>query len=118
MRGLAPYWFDVEATGHLGDQGRSAIRPATSYDILLTQKLILQYEKDDLGHHARRDAALGQCRGQPWRAGAGPGARTERRAAAASGPGPGSDAGPGHDGHADDGEAGHGWASRREVSLF
>ncbi|MHB1668516.1 copper resistance protein B [Thiomonas sp.] len=42
VQGLAPYWFDVEATGYLGDQGRSAIRLATSYDILLTQKLILQ----------------------------------------------------------------------------
>ncbi|NNM64710.1 MAG: copper resistance protein B [Burkholderiales bacterium] len=42
VQGLAPYWFDVEATGYLGDQGRSAIRLATSYDILLTQRLILQ----------------------------------------------------------------------------
>ena len=42
MQGIAPYWFDVEATGYLGDQGRSALRLAASYDVLLTQKLIAQ----------------------------------------------------------------------------
>lgn len=42
VQGLAPYWFEVEATAYLGDGGRSALRLATSYDLLLTQKLILQ----------------------------------------------------------------------------
>jgi len=42
VQGLAPYWFHVEATAYLGDGGRSALRLATSYELLLTQKLILQ----------------------------------------------------------------------------
>ncbi|CCN17620.1 copper resistance protein B [Bordetella bronchiseptica] len=42
VQGLAPYWFDVEATGYVGDGGRTALRLAASYDLLLTQKLILQ----------------------------------------------------------------------------
>ncbi len=42
VQGLAPYWFEVEATAYLGDGGRSALRLAASYDLLLTQKLILQ----------------------------------------------------------------------------
>ncbi|WP_186296745.1 MULTISPECIES: copper resistance protein B [Cupriavidus] len=42
VQGLAPYWFDVEATGYVGNGGRTALRLAASYDLLLTQKLILQ----------------------------------------------------------------------------
>ena len=42
VQGLAPYWFDIEATAYLGDQGRSALRFAATYDMLFTQKLILQ----------------------------------------------------------------------------
>lgn len=54
IQGLAPYWFDVEATAYLGDQGRSALRLAASYDLMLTQRWVLQprvdadlYGKDD-----------------------------------------------------------------------
>ncbi|HEY8327058.1 MAG TPA: copper resistance protein B [Rhodanobacter sp.] len=54
VQGLAPYWFDVEATAYVGSGGRTALRLAASYDLLLTQKLILQprgemqfYGKDD-----------------------------------------------------------------------
>ncbi|GLR25188.1 copper resistance protein B [Limnobacter litoralis] len=42
VQGLAPYWFDVEATGYIGPEGRTAARVQASYDLLLTQKLILQ----------------------------------------------------------------------------
>jgi len=42
VRGLAPYWFEVDATAYLGRQGRTAINVETEYEILLTQKLILQ----------------------------------------------------------------------------
>ncbi|WP_297907508.1 copper resistance protein B [Thiomonas sp.] len=54
VQGLAPYWFNVEATGYLGDQGRSALRLSASYELLLTQRVVLQpqlelnaYGKDD-----------------------------------------------------------------------
>ncbi len=41
VEGLAPYWFDVEATAYLGENGRTALRLAASYELLLTQRLIL-----------------------------------------------------------------------------
>ena len=42
VQGLAPYWFDVEATAYVGENGRSAVRAEASYDLLFTQRLILQ----------------------------------------------------------------------------
>ena len=42
VQGLAPYWLDVEATLYLGDGGRTAARVKADYDLLLTQRLILQ----------------------------------------------------------------------------
>ncbi|QNM96770.1 copper resistance protein B [Chitinimonas koreensis] len=42
VQGLAPYWFDVEATGYVDNGGRTALRLAASYDLLLTQRFILQ----------------------------------------------------------------------------
>lgn len=54
VQGLAPYWFDVEATVYAGTSGRTAARVELQYDILFTQRLILQpdveltlYSKDD-----------------------------------------------------------------------
>jgi len=44
VQGLAPYWFDVEATAYVSDQGRTALRLRTEYDVLITQKLVLQPE--------------------------------------------------------------------------
>lgn len=42
VQGLAPYWLDVEATLYVGDEGRTAARVKGTYDLLLTQRLILQ----------------------------------------------------------------------------
>jgi copper resistance protein B len=42
LQGLAPYWLDVEATFYVGEQGRTALRLKADYDLLLTQRLILQ----------------------------------------------------------------------------
>jgi copper resistance protein B len=54
VQGLAPYWFDVDATAYVGDAGRTALRIEADYDLSLTQRLILQprfelnaYGKDD-----------------------------------------------------------------------
>ncbi len=41
VEGLAPYWFDVQLTGYVGDDGRVAARLKASYDMLLTNRLIL-----------------------------------------------------------------------------
>jgi len=44
VQGLAPYWFEVEATLYVGEEGRTAARFSTEYELLLTQRLILQPE--------------------------------------------------------------------------
>jgi copper resistance protein B len=44
LQGIAPYWFDVEATFYVGEQGRTAARVKVEYDLLITQRLILQPE--------------------------------------------------------------------------
>jgi copper resistance protein B len=54
VQGLAPYWFEVEATAYVGEEGRTAARFSGEYELLLTQRLVLQpkiefdlYGKDD-----------------------------------------------------------------------
>ncbi len=58
VQGLAPYWFNVEATGYLGDQGRSALRLSASYELLLTQRVVLQ-PQFELNAYGSDDAARG-----------------------------------------------------------
>jgi copper resistance protein B len=57
IQGLAPYWFDVEATAYVGQSGRTHLRFETEYQLLLTNRLILQplveleiYGKSDPEH--------------------------------------------------------------------
>jgi copper resistance protein B len=54
IEGLAPYWFETEATVYVGQEGRTAARVQFEYEELLTQRLVLQpklemnlYGKDD-----------------------------------------------------------------------
>lgn len=42
LEGLAPYWFEVEPTLFLSEDGDLSARVAATYDMLLTQKLVLQ----------------------------------------------------------------------------
>ena len=42
IQGLAPYWFDVEATAYVGAGGRTAARVEVEYDLLLTNRAVLQ----------------------------------------------------------------------------
>lgn len=42
VEGLAPYWFDVEAALFLSDKGDLSGRVEASYDLRLTQRLILE----------------------------------------------------------------------------
>jgi copper resistance protein B len=44
IQGLAPLFFDVEATAYVSDQGHFAGRVQAFYDLLITQRLILQPE--------------------------------------------------------------------------
>ncbi|WP_231886516.1 copper resistance protein B [Methylomonas methanica] len=54
IQGLLPYWLYVEATGYVNEQGRTAFRLETEYDLLLTQKLILQ-PRIEMNIYSRRD---------------------------------------------------------------
>ena len=42
IQGLAPYWFEVEATAYIGESGRTHFRFETEYELLLTNRVILQ----------------------------------------------------------------------------
>jgi copper resistance protein B len=54
VQGLAPYWFELQATGYASSQGRLAARLRAEYTVRFTQRLMLQpelelnlYNKDD-----------------------------------------------------------------------
>ncbi len=54
VQGLAPYKFEVAATAYIGESGRLAARAEAEYELLLTNRLILQpkleanlYSRDD-----------------------------------------------------------------------
>ena len=42
FQGLAPYWFEVIAASFISDQGDISLRFETEYELLITQRLILQ----------------------------------------------------------------------------
>jgi copper resistance protein B len=42
FQGLAPYWFEVEATGYISEDGDLSSTLEAEYDLLLSQRLILQ----------------------------------------------------------------------------
>jgi copper resistance protein B len=44
LQGLAPHFFEIDAAVYVGEQGRTAARFSGEYDMLLTQRLILQPE--------------------------------------------------------------------------
>ena len=54
VQGLAPYWFEVSASLSVGAEGRSVIDAEAEYELLITQRLVIQprvvvsaYGKDD-----------------------------------------------------------------------
>lgn len=55
VQGLAPYWFEVDATAYFGGDGRSALRLAAELELLFTQRLILQ-PRAEANFHGKRDA--------------------------------------------------------------
>ncbi len=58
VHGHAPYKFDVEATAFLGASGRAMLEGKASYDVLLTNRLILQPEAG-IAIHAKDDPRMG-----------------------------------------------------------
>jgi len=41
LKGLAPYFFDIDAAAFIGESGRIALQIEAEYELLLTQRLIL-----------------------------------------------------------------------------
>jgi copper resistance protein B len=67
VQGISPYWFDVEFTGYVGEEGRTAVRLKIEYDLYLTQRLILkpEIELNAYGKPDRaRDVGAGLSDGQ------------------------------------------------------
>ena len=58
IQGLSLYFFDVEATAYVSDRGRFAARLKASYDLLITNRLILQPEAE-LNFYSKSDAGRG-----------------------------------------------------------
>lgn len=58
VEGLAPYQFHVQATGYVGEEGRTALRLETEYDLLLTNRLILQ-PRFELNAYGKPDLSRG-----------------------------------------------------------
>ena len=78
VQGLAPYWFEMDITAYVGDNGRTSLSFESEYEILFTQKLILQprleahaYSKEDIERgvgSGLADASLGlRLRYEAWR---------------------------------------------------
>ena len=42
IQGLAPHWFEIEATAYIGASGRTHARIEVEYELLLTNRLIVQ----------------------------------------------------------------------------
>jgi copper resistance protein B len=58
IEGLAPYFFDVALTGYARPDGRLAARVEASYDLLITNRLIVQ-PQIELNFYSRSDRARG-----------------------------------------------------------
>ena len=58
VQGLAPYWIYIEATVYVGEEGRTAFRFESEYDLLITQRLILQ-PRIEANFYSQHDAGRG-----------------------------------------------------------
>lgn len=58
LKGLAPYYFDVDTALFIGDAGRTAARLQAEHEFMLTQKLVLVPEVE-LNFHGKNDSDTG-----------------------------------------------------------
>jgi len=58
IKGLAPYYFDVDAALFVGENGRTAARLQLEYEFMLTQRLILVPELE-VNFYGKDDPAVG-----------------------------------------------------------
>jgi copper resistance protein B len=57
-RGLAPYWFEINTVLFIGEDGRSALRFETEYEVPITRRLILNPEVE-INFYGKEDPELG-----------------------------------------------------------
>jgi copper resistance protein B len=62
IQGLAPYWFELDITGYLGESGRTALSLEAEYEFLLTQKWMLQ-PRAEVSFYGKDDEANGLASG-------------------------------------------------------
>lgn len=58
VQGLAPYWFEIDATAYAGEGGRTALRLGAEYELLITQRFVLQ-PSVEFNLYGKRDPARG-----------------------------------------------------------
>jgi len=62
LSGLAPYWFEVDASLFLGENGNSLFDIEAEYDLLLTQRLVMQ-PRIDIHSYGKTDKEMGRGSG-------------------------------------------------------
>lgn len=62
IQGLAPYWFEVDATAYVGENSRTALSLEVEYELLFTQQLILQ-PRLEANWYGKRDPDRGLGKG-------------------------------------------------------
>ena len=62
LAGLAPYWFELDATAYVGDDSQTALTVEGEYELLLTQRWVLQ-PRVEVTAYGKDDAERGQGRG-------------------------------------------------------
>lgn len=58
VQGLAPYWFELDTTAYVGSNGRTALTVEAEYELLITQRLVLQPHAE-LALYGKSDRANG-----------------------------------------------------------
>ncbi|MBL4574188.1 MAG: copper resistance protein B [Gammaproteobacteria bacterium] len=62
FKGLSPYWFEIDAALHIGKSGSAALDFEAEYELLLTQRLVLQ-PRIDIKAFSETDVELGRGSG-------------------------------------------------------
>jgi copper resistance protein B len=62
VQGLAPGFFDIEATAYLSDEGQTAAHVGVSYDVLVTNRFVLQ-PVAEMDVYGKANASIGVSSG-------------------------------------------------------
>ena len=62
IQGLAPYWFEIDATAYVSDEGQTALSLEAEYELLLTQRLVLQ-PRLEMNLYGKNDAERNSGKG-------------------------------------------------------